>query len=373
MIVKSLSRKSNSGQLVKYICRYVLKDNKQPEVKNKELLKQEDATVILRYNLRSRSVKGYIKEFQENESYRLYKRKDSVTLFHTIHSFSPLDKEQITDKILKDIAKKYVELRGTNNLYLGVAHKEKNHTHLHILVSGTQLNGYSSRVSKQNFQHIKLELEKYNKEKYPQLIHSFTDHEKSKRKTKEEIIEHIKTTRQTDKQTLLDTLDKTYTKSKSQQDFFSQLTAEGYEPYYRNNKFQGVLVDGRKFRINRLGYDEQKISDLDNIHTTEQKTLSKLKNLRIGQKRIFERKSVEEEQHNIVPVDILQPTLFDELQDIRAQRAEQEIEERTIETDKETQDQYIDEEGLETDEGEAVLSLLRHKQKQEILNYEYEK
>ena len=67
-------------------------------------------------------------------------------------------------------------------------------------MSGVQLNGYSSRVSKQQFKHIKIELDKYQKEKYPQLVHSLVNHDKKTHRSKTELIEQIKTSRQTEKQ-----------------------------------------------------------------------------------------------------------------------------------------------------------------------------
>src|SRR5881396_3808377 len=110
MIIKTLSRKSNTGQLVNYIFKYVFREqqkNIHPE--KPEQSKSDKGKFIVRHNIRSRSVKGYMKEFKENESYRLVHRKDSVKLFHTIISFSNKDKQHINDKLLKDIAKKFIE------------------------------------------------------------------------------------------------------------------------------------------------------------------------------------------------------------------------------------------------------------------------
>ena len=57
MIIKFLSRKSNTqGQLVRYVCRYILRDNK-PSF-------DENAVLILRHNIRTRNINGYIHEFK---------------------------------------------------------------------------------------------------------------------------------------------------------------------------------------------------------------------------------------------------------------------------------------------------------------------
>jgi hypothetical protein len=40
-------------------------------------------------------------------------------------------------EILTDIMEKYVSLRGSNGIYLGAIHQDKEHVHLHVAVSGT--------------------------------------------------------------------------------------------------------------------------------------------------------------------------------------------------------------------------------------------
>jgi len=246
---------------------------------------KEDAALILRHNLRSRSIAGYIREFNENESTRLYRRRDSVTLYHNIISFAPDDKNLITDSMLKDIAKKFIELRGKNNIYLAVRHQETLHKHLHIMVSGVQLNGYSSRVSKQEFKHIKIELDKYQQEKYPQLVHSLIDHDKKAHRSKTELIEQIKTSRQTEKQKLLAMLEKTYNAATSAADFLNRVKSQKLDVYERNNAVQGIIIDGQKFRFSRLGYDVQKIEELNHKIAFDEQDFVELKALRAGQKK----------------------------------------------------------------------------------------
>lgn len=310
MILKSLSRKSNPSQLIGYVLRYSLKENKQAEHK-------EDATLILRHNLRSRSVQGYIKEFLSNEAFRIYKRKDSVVLFHTILSFAPEDKEHITEAQLKNIAKQYVSLRGNNSLYLVVAHKEKLHTHLHMVNSGVQLNGYSSRVSKQQFKHIKLELEKFVQEKYPELSASAIIHDKSKQLSKAALIEQVQNTRQTAKQKLLTVLNEAYTSATSKEDFLNKLQEQSYEPYYRKTNLQGLIADGRKYRFTRIGYDAETIEQLDTRWSVLEKPLQELQQLRFGKQRELQ-KEIKQEYSKATPMQ--EPAIQTELSELSALR-----------------------------------------------------
>lgn len=302
MIIKSLSRKSNTGQLVNYIFRYVFReqdkngDNTKPE-------KSNNNKFIIRHNTRSRSLNGFIKEFKQNETYRRVHRKDSVKLFHTIISFSNKDKEHITDNMLKDIAKKFIEERGMNNMYAGTKHEDKDHIHLHIAISGTQLNGYSSRISKQKFHSIKLVLQKYQLEKYgKELANSVVEHGKAKRLEKEALVKTIKTERQTDKQALLECLEKAYATSKSQEQFISKIKQSGHQPYFRNNSFQGIRFNGKmKFRLSRLGFDINRIQALDQVKAKQEKTLSELKSLRSDRSKDLKRNIIKPTSSKRIP------------------------------------------------------------------------
>jgi hypothetical protein len=329
VIIKTLSRKSNTGQLVSYIFKYVFKEKEKNNAPVKpENVKAGKGKFIIKHNIRSRSVKGYMKEFKENESYRLVYRKDSVMLFHTIISFSNKDKEHIDDKFLKDIAEKFIEERGLNNLYAGTKHEDKDHVHLHIAISGTQLNGRSSRISKQKLHSIKLALDKYQREKYPQLKHSLPEHGKSKRLAKEAIVERIKTERQTDKQALLACIEKNYSSSKSLEQFLSQLKEAGHQPYFRNGALQGIRYEGQtKYRLSRLGYDKTKLQASSQVKIEQDKTLAELQNLRSGRNREIKR-TIEErdvKKSAVVVLDKEEQKIMDEISEIRSGREDKEI------------------------------------------------
>ncbi len=318
MIIKTLSRKSNTSQLVSYVFKYVFKERQN--IRQAKPEKPDKSKFIIRHNIRSRSVKGFVKEFKENEKYRIVHRKDSVKLFHTIISFSNKDKEHINDKLLKDIAQKFIAERGLNNMYAGTKHENKDHIHLHITVSGTQLNGRSSRISKQQLHHIKIVLDKYQREKYPQLVHSLPEHGKNKRLTKEAVVGRIKTERQTDKQALLECLEKAYTGSKSQEQLLSRLTQSGHQPYFRNGALQGVRFEGKtKYRLTNLGFDKARLQALDRLKTAENKTLNELKSLRAGRSKDLKRTITEPTFNKSNPeiIEKNQQKSMDELSEIR--------------------------------------------------------
>lgn len=274
MILKNLTRRSGTHQLLSYLFE---KQRKTPEGKEKQL--------IIRHNIRSRaSVKKWKKEFDQNESYRLRRRKDNVKLHHTILSISNKDSHLVDDKMLRSIAHKYFELRGPQNMYLATAHQDKDHTHIHIVSSGVEyLTGKSNRISRSEFNGLKKALDAFQRTKYPELVNSLPQHGKSKEKRIGEInkVVQIQNVRETQKQSLTETLEKAYSDAHSLDQFLSQIKAEGHEPYYRSGRLQGIKFDGeRKYRLSRLGFDKERIEHLTQIENEENQALKELQGLR---------------------------------------------------------------------------------------------
>ncbi|MBK7763319.1 MAG: relaxase/mobilization nuclease domain-containing protein [Bacteroidetes bacterium] len=110
--------------------------------------------MMLKHNVTGHTIERFTAQFNFNESLRILKRKDAVSMYHTIISFSNLDKEHLDKKVLTDIAKKYIELQGRDNMYLITHHIEKEHIHFHIAMSGTKfLTGEANRKGKKEFQN----------------------------------------------------------------------------------------------------------------------------------------------------------------------------------------------------------------------------
>lgn len=275
MILKSLTRRNNTLQLVNYLFKQE---------------KNEKPLPILKHNLRSRSAKGWAKEIDANEALRIQRRKDNIRLTHTILSFSDKDKEHISKELLKDIARKFVEIRGRDNIYLASSHHDKDHVHLHIIASGTKyLTGESNRISKKEFQELKLALDAYQREKYPILTHSLPVHGKpTKDRNKEP--DQYREGNVSNKHQIGQAMEAAYVKSSSLEQFLTQLKSEGYEPYYRGGKLYGLEnEEGRHFRFKTLGLDTNLLEDLDGLRYQEERELQELRDLR-------ETKSIEKEE-----------------------------------------------------------------------------
>jgi len=169
MIVKALTRSgTKNGNEIPGLIRYVLRYVINPE-------KQKGSPLIVTKNLRSRDLKGYIKEFKQADANRISKSSRRVSLHHYIVSMHPDDTPYLNDKKLKEMAKHFFKLRGEGGLYLAAKHMDI-HQHLHIIVSGTKLDGKANTFGKPQLAHLKNELTRFQLDRFPELINSLPDH-----------------------------------------------------------------------------------------------------------------------------------------------------------------------------------------------------
>jgi hypothetical protein len=320
---------------------------------NPEIAKQ-GKPLIITHNLRNRSLDGFIKEFERNEASRIHQRSDQTAVYHTILSWSNSDAEKITDAMLREMGKEYIRLRGDNNLFCAVKHAEVTHTHLHFLVSGTSLNGMSSRISKEKFAEIKKGMDAFQKERYPELFNSLPQH--GKKEIDKEAGKNIKRIeRTTVRESLLSCLAETYRLSTSTEHFLTQLKEQQIVPYERSGKPTGVTYEGYKFRFSRLEFDLEKLQKLDVQNAKAEKELQELQAIRAGKNEVekqretrlqslsFEEitktmnedekqnyvqelysRSKEFEKHNAITVN--EKTELQELTDIRSSRSSKDME-----------------------------------------------
>ncbi|MCY1660905.1 relaxase/mobilization nuclease domain-containing protein [Chryseobacterium sp. SL1] len=257
MIIKSKSYKTTRSFTT--VLNYVFRENERDNgfvltkfIKGKGLTVEEMGQQLL-----------------SNEQFRIHKRKNNVHLYMDILSFHPRDAERLNNEKLHQIALKYLSLRAPKSIAIATVHKnEKNHTHLHICFSGVEYKtGKSIRISKDDFQKkVKLEMEAYQMEFFPELILSKIHHEKSitpkkqLKKDHEEIMESFGEI--SEKQELLKVLEEAFTISKSEKDFYKKLQEKGLQLYSRNGKITGIKGK-RKFRFKTLGYTPEILQQLE--------------------------------------------------------------------------------------------------------------
>ncbi len=272
MIYKILSRHSASySNLISYI----LNEEKVLDERN-----------IITHNLKSNDIKEWTKEFIVNESFRERERKDQVYFYHELLSFSKFDKEQITIEKVRDIANKYMDERGRNGMYLGAIHQDRDHIHVHFCVSGLAFRtGKAFRLSKQDLQRTKINIQEYHKAKYPELSKSICEHGKGKEYvTDREYYAQQRNDRTLFKEQIRQTVLNCYTQSKTQQEFLDLLQKENLHHYERDGKAQGIVYEDMKFRFSRLGIEKEDLhrlpDKLPEEKVEEQKVMDEIEALR---------------------------------------------------------------------------------------------
>ncbi len=168
MIIKSKSYKNKKA--FQTVVKYILKDNNE---------------ILLTRFLRGKNLSNeeITRQLYKNEQYRVHKRSNSVKLFMEILSFHKDDAEKLTDRKLKQIARKYISLRANQSIALATIHRDKDHTHLHILLSGVEYRtGKSIRMAREEYKEMKLQMEAFQTEKFPELQRSSINHTKKAKK-----------------------------------------------------------------------------------------------------------------------------------------------------------------------------------------------
>lgn len=240
----------------------------------------------LLHNLRS-SMKdrdALVNEFIVNEAYRKI-TSNRIYCYHSILSLSDLDKKQATPKVMQAIAQKYLDLRG-DILAVVVPHNNTDSPHLHILESATLYReGKSSGLRKQELHNLKMELEYFIQERFPELENSGVEHGKGKPYVKEPEIQLLNRKGTSEREQLQKLIQNAYSSANSKQQFLDILQDQGYLHYQRNSDGipTGLLSEsGRKYRFKTLGLSFEKIMELESKieKQQEEKLLNQLKEIR---------------------------------------------------------------------------------------------
>ena len=176
------------------------------------------------------------------------------------------------------MARAYIQKRNINGMFVAVPHFDKEHYHIHICASGLEYRtGKSLRMTKANFQKLKKDIQEYQKEQYPELSKSIVKHEKKNQnkeqskeynKYQEKITEKeyqykLRTGRATEKEQIIGMLKTCYKASISKEDFYYKLKECGLKTYIRNGKTTGIIFGNHKFRLNRIGFTEERLEELN--------------------------------------------------------------------------------------------------------------
>ena len=284
MIVSRYARKDPSfAQLLEYI-----------QV-DKGRMKADDYFTIL-HNTKGLSSDKILNSFKDNYKH-LAKRKNGVVIDHEVMTFSPDDKGSLTLDMLEDLARKYIEIRGDKALCYAKPHVENDNMHVHFMFSHNEYKSKKTiRLSNKRFKEVRLDIEKYQKEKYPELEHSFVYLNKGKEAYKQQEREQnardekAYKTKKRNPQKLLKkdkarlALKNACNKATSMQSLESLLQAQNSALYIRGGKIGGIKYEGTKYRLTTLGFDKSIILDLQQRAKEQPKEIEKKENENILKK-----------------------------------------------------------------------------------------
>ncbi len=283
MIIKLLSRHSPSyGGLIDYL----LKEGKGGDDKTPE---------PLLHNFRGTNKNEWVKELCQNEAFRKNPRKGQIYFQHAILSFNNLDSQNLTPEILKDLTQKFIELRGKDGMYLTAQHNDRDHLHIHCLISGLKFKtGKAFRLPKDKLKDLKVQLQNYQIEKYPELKNSLPNHGSGKEYlTPNEYGAKIKNSKSYKKSELALKINEILNTSSTQENFLEKLREQGYHHYERGGKIYGITLDDKNYRFNTLGVSLDKMNSLPNDLTQEEQALKEISELR---QQMETKKEIETEQ-----------------------------------------------------------------------------
>lgn len=239
---------------------------------------------IVTHNIRGKTKADWVQEYKTNETYRQFKRADdkNIRVYHEVLSFSTLDNEKITPEILNDITRFYIQSRAQDSLVISATHANTDALHIHFAVSGCRLVvGRASRISKTGLLELKLSVEKYVKDNYPQLVNSRCEHGTHKPyPTHKEYQAMLRQERTLHKEVVMETVAECYAKAQSREHFFSLLRENNFQCYDRNGQPQGVMYNEMKFRFSRLGIDINQLPKSPIDMKNEKETLDEINALR---------------------------------------------------------------------------------------------
>ncbi|TND10172.1 MAG: hypothetical protein FD123_420 [Bacteroidetes bacterium] len=247
MIVKVKSHKNKS---YRKLLEYMLHD--------KDRLSGKGRGFLVTHNLKGNKIDEWVAQLAENETRRLRKRKDSVILTHEILSWHRDDARQITSEKMEEMVREYIRLRNPGGMYLAVPHYDKEHYHVHILVSGIEYKtGKAMRMSRAEFSDLKKNIQAYQQEQFPELSHSVVDHGKKRkaRISEKEYQAGKRTGKMTKREEVRQFVESCYMHASSQEDFLERLQVCKLPVYERGGRITGVVVNGKKYRFKKLGID----------------------------------------------------------------------------------------------------------------------
>ena len=207
------------------------------------VLNREEATVIATKGIRNTDKDAMINSFE------IQAKLNSITkpVAHISLNFSDQDSENLTDKIMVDMAQEYLKQMGYGNTQvLMVRHHDRAHPHVHLIINRIDFNG--KRISDKNERRCSTKICKELTIKHGLYMSS----------GKENVNRHRLREPDKTKYMIYDSLVKNVPLSKSWKELEQRLKSEGIEIGFKT-KGATSLVEGVRFTANNLSFNGSKV------------------------------------------------------------------------------------------------------------------
>lgn len=245
MIIKSLSRKSASySQLIDY-----MQHNSVPNYEVFHNVYRSDDPVKIS------------EEFQSLGA-QLPLRKNGNMLYHEILSLKRQpDVEIETQKsAIYALAQRYLLFRAPGQIAYGCMHIEREHLHIHLMISPNRLDRPTKRVRlpKASLLEIQRQMETFLQETYPRLNEPslYVSNKKGKSQPDNEYQYEKRTGKKSKKTQLKLALEHLLAVSSTTEEFEAFLSQSGLE-FYQRGKIVGVVAENTRYRLQTLGLEEE--------------------------------------------------------------------------------------------------------------------
>lgn len=226
---------------------------------------EEVPSFLIRHNVEGFTPKAVTEEFQERYQQRRYRGKNGNSMHHLVLSWHPDDNPNLSNDAAEDMAYTFLERYAPDALGYGTIHRNKEHVHLHLMVSNTNADHRSIRLTKAEFAEVKRETWAYQRQHYPEIQHSYDEKEAKKRGFNQEqkrngrglyaMAERDYGSIQALRKQVVPILEQ----AKTIGSFISQIRALGLEEYLtpKRKQLKGFEYEGKKYGYHKLFLDTE--------------------------------------------------------------------------------------------------------------------
>lgn len=264
MIFKTHTRRTASfKQLINYIA--------HPREKGKD-------PILHNIDQDPKRLQMIINDFVKNSRYlfdSFYSKQYTkpVILHHDIISLSSYDKDRITEEILNDLARKYLELRAPEAKAFALSQFNTENPHIHLVISANKVESSEKmHISNKEFFSIRREMDRYLEQTYPELKNSLVFSQQIKQnkeisratmkvswyeQEREKRLKRAgKEVTPSKKQMVRDAILTAFSIAMDSSQFVNLLKEQGLTLYKRGQNFGVENTEGMKFRLNTLGLEQ---------------------------------------------------------------------------------------------------------------------